>query len=217
MPLHHPDESLLIEYAAGSLGEAKALLIATHLALCPVCRAAVQDGEVVGGVLLRDSSYHVGAGNPREPETSVAPRPTPTVAPALGLVPSPLRDYLEHSLADLPWAPVWRGIDEYLLPQFAGGVRLLLILGGHRMPCHTHAGEELTLVLQGRFADAIGHYAKGDVATATASIDHRPVADAGEVCLCLTVEDGPLKLTGWTGRFLRAASAVRELSPLKKN
>jgi putative transcriptional regulator len=212
MPIHHPDDSLLIEYAAGSVSEARALLVATHVALCPACRAAVRDGEVVGGVLLRDSAYRVGVGDPREPTALVAAPPTPTAASPMSPFPSPLREYVRQPLAGLAWTPVWRGMSEYPLPQFANGVRLLSIPGGRRMPRHTHDGEELTLVLQGSFADATGHYAKGDVATADASIDHQPRAGAGEMCLCLAVEDGALRLTGWAGRLLTAASTVRELA-----
>jgi len=215
MPVHHPDDSLLMEYAAGSVSEARALLVATHLALCPACRAAVRDGEVVGGVLLRDSAYHVGAGDPREPGMPFAAQPKPTAALASSPVPNPLRDYLARPLAELSWVPVWRGMSEYKLPQFAHGVRLLSIPAGHRMPRHTHGGEELTLVLQGSFADATGHYAKGDVATADASINHQPEAGSGDTCLCLAVEDGALRLTGWAGQLLTAASFVRDLARRK--
>jgi putative transcriptional regulator len=80
------------------------------------------------------------------------------------------------------------------------------------MPRHTHRGEELTLVLQGSFSDAAGNYARGDVATANAEIDHQPLAGAGELCLCLAVEEEPLRLTGIVGRALNLADAIRRLS-----
>jgi putative transcriptional regulator len=217
MANHHPDDSLLIEYAAGSLNEAKGLLVATHLALCPSCRKAVQDGEVVGGAILQSSTYHVGAGEPREPTTATAPPDVHRVSPRESVIPNPLRDYLGTPLSEIRWAPLWRGMNEFALPQFAAGVRLLSIPGGGRMPRHTHDAEELTLVLQGAFGDATGHYARGDVATADASIDHRPHADAGEQCICLAVEDGALRLTGWTGRLVNVARAVSALLPRKRD
>ena len=74
MPNHHPDDSLLIEYAAGGLSEAKALLVATHLTLCPQCREAVRQGEVVGAALLQTSTYQVLAGDAREPTDPPLPR-----------------------------------------------------------------------------------------------------------------------------------------------
>jgi putative transcriptional regulator len=225
MPNHHPDESLLIEYAAGSLGEAKALLVATHSALCLDCRATIRAAEAVGGALLSDRAL-LGDGAEEVAlgavsDLAVMPPTTELtasrVSPALCPVPNPLRDYLGHSLGGLHWRPVWRGMNEYALPQFLGGVRLLWIPGGRRMPRHGHDGEELTLVLQGSFADQTGQYVKGDVATADGSIDHQPVAGPGEVCLCLAVEDGPLHLTGWTGRLLTAASALSALLPGKRD
>jgi len=213
MPNHHPDESLLIEYAAGSLSEAKSLLVATHLTLCTSCRKAVHDGEVVGGALLRGSEFLVGAGDPREPTTAETPHHVVHVAVADSPLPNPLRDYVGKPLTDISWTPLWRGLCEYPLPQFGAGVRLLSIPGGGRMPRHTHEGEELTLVLKGAFSDSTGHYARGDVATADASIHHRPHADAGEICICFAVEDGPLHLSGWTGRLFKAAAAASALLP----
>jgi len=215
MPNHHPDESLLIEYAAGSLSEAKSLLVATHLALCPACRQAVRAGEVVAGALLQVSSYQVGAGDPREPGPAVDRPTSAPVSPSDSPIPNPLRDYLGQPLTALRWTPVWRGLSEYPLPQFGGGVRLLSIPGGGRMPRHSHEAEELTLVLQGAFSDTTGHYARGDVGTADASVDHRPRADNGQVCLCLAVEDGALRLTGWTGRLLKLTAAASAMLPRK--
>ena len=43
-----------MDYAAGSLSEPVALLIATHLALCPRCRHEVEEFEALGGALLED-------------------------------------------------------------------------------------------------------------------------------------------------------------------
>ncbi|MGL1147904.1 zf-HC2 domain-containing protein, partial [Vibrio parahaemolyticus] len=52
--VHHPSNSLLLDYAAGTLDEASSLLIATHLTLCPHCRREVAAAEAIGGSLLDD-------------------------------------------------------------------------------------------------------------------------------------------------------------------
>ena len=70
------------------------------------------------------------------------------------------------------------------------------------MPRHTHDGSELTLVLTGGFTERGNHFLRGDVAVADSSVDHCPVADPGEPCLCLAVTDAPLRLTGPFGRLL---------------
>ena len=35
---HHPDSELILDYAAGAVPEAVALIVATHLAKCDLCR-----------------------------------------------------------------------------------------------------------------------------------------------------------------------------------
>ena len=213
-PIHHPDDSLLVEYAAGSLDEAKALLVATHLALCPACRSAVRSGEAASAVLaFAEGEEPVAAAPPDVSGAAVEAPPAQAVLTSGLAVPEPLRGYLGAPVATLGWAPVLKGMREYALPEFAGRatVRLLAIEPGRRMPRHTHEGQELTLVLQGSFADSTGSYGKGDVATADASIEHQPQAGAGELCLCLAVEDAPLRLTGFNGVLIGLASAARKL------
>lgn len=215
MPTHHPDDSLLLEYAAGSLDEAKALLVATHLALCPQCRNTVRSGEAAGAALAFAEEVSEGA-LPAMPDVSrevvESPPSRAAVPPGLAL-PQPLRGYLGRPVAELPWSAVGLGLREYRLPEFreATAVRLLAIPAGRRMPRHTHEGEELTLVLKGSFSDATGDYQRGDVATADSRIEHQPQAGAGEECLCLAVEDAPLRLTGVTGAVLTAAARARTL------
>ncbi len=70
------------------------------------------------------------------------------------------------------------------------------------MPVHTHAGMELTLVIAGGFRDEHGHFVRGDIAVADASVAHRPIADPGEDCICLAVTDGAVSLTGRFARWL---------------
>ena len=76
------------------------------------------------------------------------------------------------------------------------------IKSGTAMPSHTHEGTELTLVLAGGFSDERGHFLRGDLAEVDASVDHRPIADPGDDCICLAVTDAPLRLTGPFGRLL---------------
>lgn len=218
MPKHHPEADLLVEYASGSLREPVALLIATHLALCPQCRADTARLESVGGVLLEQlSPTSMSPGSlgkiiakldePAEPEQAPLPAPPGDIR-----IPRPLRDYLasipgrdgDDRWAGLPWQKRFKALSEIpLLPEFPGfRTRLLKIAGGSAMPSHTHLGMELTLVLSGGFSDESGQYGAGDVAEADDSVTHRPMADPGEDCICLAVTDAPLKLTGPLSRLL---------------
>lgn len=214
MAQHHPNDGLLIAYAAGSLEEPLALLVATHLALCPDCRASVEGYEAIGGILLDDLEPEAVSDQALEQLfdqlDQVGGEPAPTGdskgrrRPARASdIPQPLRGYLGPDLESLSWRGLGSVLETELLPGFAGyKTQLMRIKPGTAVPQHTHEGSEVTLVLQGGFSDASGHYERGDVAFADRSVTHQPVADPGGDCLCLAVTDAPLKLTGPIGRFL---------------
>ncbi len=48
----HVSNDILVGYSAGTLDEASSLLVATHLALCPNCRARNRSANSLGGYLL---------------------------------------------------------------------------------------------------------------------------------------------------------------------
>lgn len=201
MIAHHPAPELLLAYASGSANEGVGLLIATHLALCPQCRAAVATAEAAGGVMLsqlapepmgktalenvlqkldsKNENLHV--------QTKALP------VPAKNPVPEPLRSYLGGDFDRVAWRKVAGGISH--VPLFRRGrtrVELIRATPGSGVATHTHRGEEVTLVLAGGFSDATGTYARGDVQTASPDILHRPKADPGEDCINLAVTDGAL-------------------------
>src|SRR5262245_37079488 len=111
MPIrHHPRSELLVTYAAGTLGEGASLLVASHLTLCPACRAHVAGPEAVGATVL-EALPATGVSDARTAslmaqldtaDTSVPATPAPTPS-ATGL-PQPLRSYLgDDDLDRLPW------------------------------------------------------------------------------------------------------------------
>lgn len=208
----HPEPEALLTYAAGSLDEASSVLVATHLALCPLCRDEVARLDAVGGLLTAGlaptelSPDALDTALARLDETPPAPPgPTATLDDETRLwVPEPLRGYLASSLSELPWKRRGLAIHEMPMSIGYGSVRATLIRigGGAALPEHTHEGVETTLVLRGAFFDDGGRYARGDVATATSADNHRPVADRGDECLCFSVIEGALRLTGPIGRLL---------------
>ena len=208
MPAHHPGPELLMDYASGALPEPVALLVATHASLCRDCQAEIARLEAVGGTLLseldaaplsEDALERARARLERPHEAEAAPAERCTDA----RLPKPLRAYLSGELDRLAWKRRGSVAELDLLPGFPGfQTRLLHIRAGSAIPQHTHEGSEYTLLLTGGFSDAGGHYLRGDVAVADPSVDHRPVADEGEDCLCLAVTDAPLRLSGRFSRYL---------------
>jgi len=207
-PRHHPDEAMLLDYTAGSLHEPFAIVVATHLALCAGCRDVVARLEAVGGALFDD--LPAAAADERALDAllrrldDAAPAAVRPVAPADDGTPTVLRAYLPGPLASLRWKQRTGQLATFdVLPEAKGvRTRLLRISAGASMPRHTHGGDEFTLVLTGAFADELGQYGRGDLAATDSTVTHRPVADAGEDCVCLAVTNAPLRLTGALGFVL---------------
>ena len=61
-PRHHPSEAWLMDYAAGTLGAARDLVIGAHVASCDVCARDVGLFETVGGALLDEATPPIGSG-----------------------------------------------------------------------------------------------------------------------------------------------------------
>lgn len=201
-PDHHPSEELLLDHAAGALPPASALLVATHLALCPRCRSDLAELEAAGGALMEAAE----AGELRDDllQRTLALLDAQEPAPEAALAakgpawpPRPLRDFLPTALDALPWRMRLPGVHGFPLEGLAGGkVEMLRIQPGRAVPDHTHRGVEMTLVLEGGYSDELGHFGRGDVCVADEAITHRPHADTGPDCICLTVTDGVLRFSG---------------------
>jgi putative transcriptional regulator len=207
---HHPAEAGLAEYAAGATREAEALLIATHLALCPDCRRRVGAYEALGGELLAGlpadamaaGSLAATLARLDRPEAAAksAPRPA-ALDPRAPRLPRPLRDYAGADLADLAWRPAAPGLSLLPLPVATGTAWLLRLAPGRSVPLHGHGGQEMVMVLAGGYHDGSEGYARGDVQASGPEIEHRPVADSDGTCVCLAVFEGRLRLSNPLGRL----------------
>jgi len=206
---HHPGEELLLSYASGSGNEPVSLLIATHLSFCATCQALVRDIEAAGGAMLSD--VEPAAMNVRALQSVLSrlddkvPGASP-LSTTSGDVPMPLRAYVDNEFAKARWIAVAPGLAH--LPLLTRGntrARLIRAKPGAAVSVHSHRGEELTLVLTGSYRDETGVYRPGDVQSTTPEIVHRPVAEAGPVCINLAVTDAPLVfkdlLPSLVGRF----------------
>jgi putative transcriptional regulator len=88
-------------------------------------------------------------------------------------------------------------------PSSTGTLLMLKIAPGRSMPLHGHCGTELTQILRGAYADALGHFAAGDVADLDSNIEHQPVTTPGAPCICVSALDAPLRFSGWLAQRLQ--------------
>lgn len=211
---HHVSGDLLLAYGAGTLDEATSILVATHLALCPPCRAEFALAEAIGGAMMESATIgtapaeilldaaNAGAGRDGERHRPVA---TSSAQPGSFVLPQPLRDYAGGDAAELPWRTMGGGIRQMALKTRGSGAtaRLLSIGAGKRVPEHGHRGAELTLVLAGALYDRDAWYRRGDVDAADSSVVHRPAAGPERDCICLAVTDAPLKFPALIPRLLQ--------------
>ncbi|WP_334191252.1 ChrR family anti-sigma-E factor [Pararhodobacter sp.] len=205
---HHLSDALLTGYAAGTLPEAFSLLVATHVSLCDECRARLAALDAVGGALLdRQEAVPMAEGALTATLARISgtrPDARPQSRPQPGLFPEPLRAYVGGDAEAVRWRPVGGGVRQAILPTASGAsARLLYIPAGTAVPDHGHHGTELTLVLQGAFRDETDRFARGDVETADEALEHTPIAEAGDPCICLAVTDAPLRFNGLIPRMLQ--------------
>lgn len=218
---HHPNQETLLSYAAGSLPAGLALVVGCHLQYCPECRVSVNAGEVLGAGLMvaltpkalsarartnvleqldanLSESKHAEKRDVHE-EKANSNAPVPETIPRL------LHRFLQEDSFDaLPWKrTIAPGLKQIILNCDEGDVRLLRIAAGKRMPVHSHRGSELTMILRGGYSDSVGKFNAGDVADLDASVEHQPVADSDEDCICLAGMDAPLAFRGWLARLIQ--------------
>ena len=206
----HTPDALLAAYASGSLSPVFSLVVATHISMCETCRASYESHQAIGGALL-DATDAISLSDGLKtdifakldmaPEAAL-PRDLPKPAAANGIYPGPLMEALKNK------PPRWRslglGMKQAIISADShGSVRLLHIPPGQAVPDHGHNGMELTLVLQGSFSDETGRFGPGDIEVADEDLDHTPVADAGDPCICLAATDAPLRFNEFMPRLLQ--------------
>lgn len=215
---HHISDELLLDYANGSLEEGWSIAVATHLALCPSCRKRLAVMEAAGGTMLEtidaeptvatteDFSWEAMRArlDNAEPAAEV-PAPRQYSDRKRSSLPEPLRSYIGGDFDTVKWKPLGLGAYHYPIKTSDQdiSVRLLRIPAGKPVPEHTHGGRELTLVLKGSFSDISGRFGPGDFEETDETVDHQPIADPGEDCICLAVTDAPLRFKSRIVRMIQ--------------
>jgi putative transcriptional regulator len=210
IPTHHLDDSTLLAYAAGTLDEAFTVVAASHVAVCPACRAAVKSAEALGAAMLEGMEEAPISEDCRARTMASLDRALFTgrraVQPRAEL-PLPLATRLSVArFSELPWkkkAPGVAMLDVKLSGRANGQLKLMRISAGRAMPEHGHGGEEITLVLKGAYIDHMGRFSEGDVADLDEAIEHRPVVDQDRDCICLVATERPTRFKSLAARLMQ--------------
>ena len=208
---HHPTDSMLAAFAAGTLDHGQHVAIATHLLSCPQCRAFMRFMEQVGGAVLTSLSPAVMSNDalakveaqlnkPVRPASLADAAPTVPENEVPGL-PKFLRRY---RFGSWKWIAPSVSLRPIILP-YESDTRVFLLKSGPgaKMLEHTHTGIEMTCVLSGAFTQDGSHYGPGDFDLGDEAVDHQPVVDPGQDCICLVAMQGELRLNGMIGRILQ--------------
>lgn len=202
-PNHHPSDDILTAYAAGALEPGFGLVVGAHVDVCAHCRARVGSFEAVSGAALENLA---DAGVGADALSSVMAR-LGEQSPQQAV---DKRSFVERlSLKNKRWvAPgVWvAGVDTPHAPQ--NRVYLLSVASGGLTARHEHTGAEFCTVLKGAYRDELGLFAAGDFAAAESDLNHQPVVEGDEACVCLFATEGRLKAQGLFGRLAFAYADV---------
>ncbi|WP_373050185.1 ChrR family anti-sigma-E factor [Thalassovita aquimarina] len=201
---HHTPDAMLAAYAAGNLPYAFAVAVASHVSLCAQCRAALEAHQAVGGAVLEETGAVAVSSTLKDNILAQLDAPfTPEpVYERNGIYPGPVMEALKGRAPR--WKKLGMGVRQDIMSADANGsVRLLYIPPGQAVPNHSHNGLELTLVLQGSFSDETGRFGVGDLEIADEELEHTPVADEGEACICLAATDARLRFRALVPRLLQ--------------
>jgi putative transcriptional regulator len=188
---HHLDDATLLAFAAGTVGEAHGILVASHLSMCPACRNSMRKAEGLGGGILESQTEQAVSDVCRAATLAsldAVMAPKVNSKPKSDLPLALARVLGDVSLADIHWHKKAPGVSVFDVPLSKGSktkLKMLKLGKGRTMPEHGHGGEELTLILKGSYHDKMGRFTPGDVADLDAEVEHQPIVDSDEDCICV--------------------------------
>lgn len=218
---HHPDDNLLTEYSSGSLATALGLVVCAHLQACPHCRKRVEHLNKLGAAILNQSvaeavqpetfeqlmarirQQNADAADKEKASRQQELHATYLNDPLLKHVPRIIAKLLPSD-GKLKWERVSRALKTARLKtgQQDYEVAFQRISSGGKVVEHDHRGLEVTMVISGSFSDEDGVYNQGDFLVRHPGEVHRPTATLNQDCLCISVVEAPVKVTGLFGTLV---------------
>lgn len=206
---HHPSDETLVAFLDGTLYEARRIVVAAHMELCVSCRRLTHAIDAVGGAHLERLPARELANAALENTLVRLDAPFPTGRQASAAIhnglPVQLRALAPYQLG--PWRWIGPGVHwrSVALPDAASGSRLFLLKAapGTHLPHHAHEGTELTVILKGAFLHSGTRFGLGDCDDADETVEHLPVVNNDEECICLVAMQGRIRMLSLLGRLIQ--------------
>ena len=218
---HHPNAAILKDFVDGTLADSVSLIVSSHVELCEHCQQQVsmltaQAADSVfesdtsafendtSGLQLSDSEMDAFLSDDGEFDFDAIAQITADSSQAIEVTPEVQQVTVADTTFTIPRAlnsvarKDWMNLGKISRARLdfddeAHHTSLLHIDKDGQVPCHTHKGFEITLLLEGSFEDEMGVYIKGDFIWLDGEHTHQPATKEG--CVCLTVSSDALYFT----------------------
>ncbi|MCG9697086.1 ChrR family anti-sigma-E factor [Shewanella sp. Isolate11] len=218
---YHPTSEVLQQFVCGELPASVSVIVASHVEMCSECHQRVQQFT-----LQQANTVFELVDDQFKPTLDDSQTLMPLTDDALAMIDTitdePAQEFstkvqrvneieVAGKRINLPQAmksiglKEWQGLGKLSRSRLAlddGDLRasLLHIDKGGSVPTHTHKGFEITLLLQGSFADEMGVYHAGDFIWLDGKHTHQPTTSEG--CVCLTVSSDAIHFTQGVSQLL---------------
>ncbi|MCC4855932.1 ChrR family anti-sigma-E factor [Vibrio lentus] len=218
---HHPNAAILKDFVDGNLADSVSLIVSSHVELCEHCQKQVsmltaQAADSVfesdtsafendtAGLKLSDSEMDAFLADDKEFDFDAIDQITADLSQAVEVVVEAQQETVSNTTFTIPRAlnsvarKDWLNLGKISRARLdfddeSHHTSLLHIDKDGQVPCHTHKGFEITLLLEGSFEDEMGVYNKGDFIWLDGEHTHQPATKEG--CVCLTVSSDALYFT----------------------
>ncbi|MDG1495821.1 MAG: ChrR family anti-sigma-E factor [Porticoccaceae bacterium] len=204
----HPDDTMLLEFSAGTLATAPSICVSAHLHFCSKCRAQLLRLDQVGSQLMSEAEpleLEEGTFDKVMANLDSSQQIPVKVDSQQNNYPFSVTKLLKNNLVSQTWKRLSSSVD---VARFETGqedfeVALHKICAGGKTPKHDHHGLEYTVVLKGSFSDENAVYREGDFLIRQPGDVHQPMGAQNGECICLSALSAPIKLTNPLGFLMK--------------
>lgn len=205
--MFHPPKHQIQRFVEGELSAGMSVALSAHMEFCADCRrtAGAAEAELVAQWNAKEALQSPAdltgildaiTQQPQErANTPITPVSRKLVVDDQDI--SLPRVLAQIASAGLNWKTVSNGIRSAKVDLDTDTTcEFIHMQPGSKAPQHSHRGNEVMLVLDGKFSDEMGEYGASDFVIRDPAHRHQPRTETG--CICFSVLDSPLVFTeGW--------------------